>query len=406
MDDRPPASAREVTEDAPAASTTRSTPPSTADASGRGTPRTGAVQTGAPRTGTAQPPAAETTWHLPADTERHERLWMAFPRAYSRMGTSSWDLSGTRRAWARIAHEVMDFEPVTLLVDPADRQIVHTYVDPLVPVVPVSMDNPFLRLTGPSFTVGAVDPQTGQYRIGMVDWVFNGFGRRPGVDYRLDDVAGGTIAELAGARRQLSLMVNEGGAFITDGEGTVIASESVLLDPARNPGWSREHVEAEFARYTDVRKVIWLPGGLTRDAGPNGVGGQIDQVVAFASPTVALLHWQENPAHPDHEVSMRTLEVLQGETDAQGRPLNVAVITAPLAQSDGRNQVSWSYVNVLPVNGAVLAPSFDDPHDEGAHQILEAAYPGRTVVPVPAHRLYRHGVGLRHIGLPQPARRD
>lgn len=357
-----------------------------------------------PASRTPRASTTQDTWHLPADTERQERLWMAFPRDDSRMGTSSWELSGARRAWARVAHAVMDFEPVTLLVDPADRQIVHTYVDPMVPVVPLSMDNPFLRLSGPTFTTGGVDDRTGQRRIGMIDWVFNGFGRRPGIEYRLDDVAGGTIAELTGAQRQLSLLVAEGGAYITDGEGTLIASESVLLDPARNPGWSRAHVEAEFARYTDVRKVIWLPGGLTRDAGPHGVGGQIDQVVAFASPTVVLLHWQENPAHPDHEVSMRTLEILQGATDARGRPLNVAALTAPLAASDGRGQVSWSYVNVLPVNGAVVVPSFDDPHDEGAHQILEAAYPGRRVVPVPAHRLYRRGVGLRHVGLPQPTR--
>ncbi|MGD6980717.1 agmatine deiminase family protein [Citricoccus sp. CH26A] len=382
--------------------------------SGTPAPSTGLPRSSSPgaRSPAAEPPGSgtlltgttEDTWHLPADTEPQERLWLAFPRDYSRMGASSWEVSGARRAWARVAHAVMDYEPVTLLVDPADRQIVHTYVDPLIPVVPLSMDNPFLRLSGPTFTVGGVDGRTGQRRIGMIDWVFNGFGRRPGVEFRLDDVAGGTLAELTGARRQLSLLVNEGGAFITDGEGTLIASESVLLDPARNPGWSRAHVEAEFARYTDIRKVIWLPRGLARDAGPHGVGGQIDQVVAFASPTVVLLHWQENPSHPDHEVSVQALEILQGETDARGRPLNVAAITAPLAESDGRGQVSWSYVNVLPVNGAVVVPSFDDPHDEGAHQVLEAAYPGRTVVPVPAHRLYRRGVGIRHVGLPQPTR--
>ena len=138
---------------------------------------------------------------------------------------------------------------------------------------------------------------------------------------------------------------------------------------------------------------------------PAALRERLEAEYPIAAPTVVLLHWQENPDHPDHEVSMRTLEILQGETDALGRPLNVAAITAPLAEADGRGRVSWSYVNVLPVNGAVVVPSFDDPHDEGAHQVLEAAYPGRTVVPLPAHRLYRRGVGLRHVGLPQPTRR-
>lgn len=369
--------------------------------------------------GSADPSTA--VWHLPADTEPQERLWMAFPRDYARMGTSMWELSGARRAWSRVAHAVMEFQPVTLLVDPADRQVVHTYVDPLIPVVPLVMDNPFLGMTGPTFTLGPQqveqedrgeqkDPaeqqdQPGLRRLGMIDWVFNGFGRRPDLEYQLDDVAGGTMAELTGARRQLSLMVNEGGAFVTDGEGTLLLSESVLLDPARNGGWSRAHVEAEFTRYTDIRKIIWLPGGLTRDRGPHGLGGHIDQLVAFASPTVVLLHWQENPAHPDHTVSQRTLEILQGETDAQGRPLRIAAVTAPLAGQDDRGPLAWSYVNVLPVNGALVVPSFEDPHDDGAHQLLQAAYPGRTVVPIPAQRLYRRGVGIRHVALPQPSRR-
>jgi agmatine deiminase len=342
-------------------------------------------------------------WHVPADTEPHERLWMAFPRDYDRMGTTLWELSGARRAWSRVAHAVMDHEPVTLLVDPADRHIVHTYVDPLVPVVPLAMDHPFLRLTAPTFTTGAMDAASGGRALGMIDWVFNGFGRRPGYDYRLDDVAGGTIADLSGARRHLSLMVNEGGAFVSDGEDTLIASESVLLDPARNGGWTREHVEAELTRDTDIRKVIWLPSGLHRDEGRYGLGGQIDQLVAFAAPTVVLLHWQENPAHPDHEVSVRTLEILQRSTDARGRSLNIASVVAPLAGRDDRGPLGWSYVNVLPVNGAVLVPAFEDPHDDGAHQLLAAAYPGREVVPLPAQQLYRRGVGLRHLGLPQPA---
>lgn len=343
-------------------------------------------------------------WHLPAYTEPQERLWMAFPRDYAQMGSSLWELSGARRAWSRVAHAVMDYEPVTLLVDPADRQIVHTYVDPMIPVVPLAMDNPFLGLSGPTFTLGPVNGRTGRRTLGMIDWVFNGFGRRSGFDYQLDDVAGGTIADLTRARRQLSLMVNEGGAFITDGEGTLILSESVLLDPARNGGWSRAHIEAEFTRYTDIRKIIWLPGGLARDRGRHGLGGHIDQLVAFASPSVVLLHWQENPSHPDHAVSLRTLEILQDETDARGRPLNVATVTAPLAGQDERGPLAWSYVNVLPVNGAVVVPSFEDPHDDGAHQLLQAAFPGRTVVPIPAQRLYRRGVGIRQVALPQPCR--
>ena len=355
---------------------------------------------------TRKDPMTDLSWHLPADTEPQERMWLSFPRATALMGSTPWEISAARRAWARIAHEVADFEPVTLLVDPADRTMVHTYVDPIVPVIPQRFDSPFIRLTGPVFTTGpgAKADANGRRPLGMMDFVFNGFGRRPGLDYLSDSVVTGTMAQMTGATRQLSLMTLEGGAFVTDGEGTVIVSEAALLDPARNPGWSRRQVELEFHRYTDVRKVIWLPGGLTRDAGPRGTGGMVDQLVTFASPTVVLLHWQDDPSHPDHAVSQTALELLQGETDAQGRPLNIATIPAPSTLTDRHGPVGWSYVNVLPVNGAVVVPSFEDEHDDGAHQVLEAAFWGRKVIPVPARQLYERGVGIRHVGLTQPAR--
>lgn len=345
------------------------------------------------------------TWHLPADTELQERLWLSFPRATPLMGSTPWEISAARRAWARIAHAVVDFEPVTLLVDPADRTMVHTYVDPVIPVTVQRFDAPFLRLTGPVFTVGSepTDPD-GRPPLGLMDFVFNGFGRRLGLDFLSDSVVTGTMAEMTGARRQLSLMTIEGGAFITDGQGTLIISEAAVLDPARNPGWSRRQVELEFHRYTDIRTVIWLPGGLTRDSSAQGTGGMIDQLVSFASPSVVLLHWQDDPEHPDFEVSRAALEVLQNATDAQGRPLNIATVPAPATRTDDRGPVGWSYVNVLPVNGAVLVPAFEDDHDDDAHQVLEAAFWGRHIIPVPARTFYDRGVGLRHVAITQPGR--
>ena len=47
-------------------------------------------------------------------------------------------------------------------------------------------------------------------------------------------------------RRFASPLVNEGGAIHVDGEGTVLLTESVLLDPDRNPGWSKADVVAEL----------------------------------------------------------------------------------------------------------------------------------------------------------------
>jgi AcrR family transcriptional regulator len=58
-----------------------------------------------------------------------------------------------------------------------------------------------------------------------------------------------------------SPLVNEGGGIHTDGAGTFLVTETVQLDPGRNPGWTKADVEAELARTVGARKVIWLPRG-------------------------------------------------------------------------------------------------------------------------------------------------
>ena len=52
----------------------------------------------------------------------------------------------------------------------------------------------------------------------------------------------------------------------------------------------------------------------------------------------------------------------------------------------------------------MVVGDIEDEHDDGAHQVLEAAFWGRKVIPVPARQLYERGVGIRHVGLTQPAR--
>ena len=61
-----------------------------------------------------------------------------------------------------------------------------------------------------------------------------------------DNAAGDVVAARAGAGRSPHALVNEGGAICVDGEGTVLATESVQLHDRRNPGWSRDAVEREL----------------------------------------------------------------------------------------------------------------------------------------------------------------
>lgn len=348
-------------------------------------------------------------WFVPAETAAVESLWMAFPHAGAMNLSSLWQLSAVRRAFARVAEAAAEHTPVLLAVDPTDIQVASTYVDTRIPRLEVPLNNSLIGRTGPTsaLSVAPFNPQSRRPRheLRLIDWAFNGFGRRPGVGYGLDDVAVGTLFEnLYGNNRHvsryLSAMVAEGGSWVTDGAATAIASKEVLLDPARNPGWSEASVHRELRRSAGIEKIIWLPQGLTRSTHVQQWGGHIDQLVNFVAPGMVLLHWQEDPTHPDYEVCEAAERLLAEATDAEGKRLAVVRVPAPHTHTDARGPVNWSYLDYRILNDVILVPRFIDPGDEPAYELLGQIFPGRQIVPVLVSELYDQGFTLRSIALP------
>jgi agmatine deiminase len=338
------------------------------------------------------------SWRMPAETEPQERVWMAFPPGASYVAEGRAAAARARRAWARVAHTIADFEPITMVVDPAEVDEARTYLDTgRVDIVEAPLDDAWMRDIGPTFVV---DEQGG---LGAVDWVFNGWGQQDWASWDKDERIGSIVAAWAGATVESSAMVNEGGAIHVDGRGTVLVTETVQLDPSRNPGWTKADVEAELARTIGAEHVVWLPRGLYRDSLRLGTRGHVDMTVTIPSPGVVLVHVQGDPSHPDHAITREILDVVRASHDAMGRPWDVVEVPAPRIVRDSHDWVDYSYINHLVVNGGVIGCAFDDPRDDEAKEILEAAYPGRTVVMVPARDVFAGGGGIHCITQQQPA---
>jgi agmatine deiminase len=148
---------------------------------------------------------------------------------------------------------------------------------------------------------------------------------------------------------------------------------------------------------------VWLPRGLYRDSLRLGTRGHVDMTVTIPSPGVVLVHVQGDPSHPDHAITREILDVVRASHDAMGRPWDVVEVPAPRIVRDSHDWVDYSYINHLVVNGGVIGCAFDDPRDDEAKEILEAAYPGRTVVMVPARDVFAGGGGIHCITQQQPA---
>ncbi|MGV9862791.1 agmatine deiminase family protein [Rhodococcus koreensis] len=336
------------------------------------------------------------TWRMPSETEPQERVWMAFPPLGASMTATADDAHEARTAWAAVAHAVAEFEPVTMVVDPADGNVARQYLSPDIDVVEAPLDDAWMRDIGPTFVLDEED------RLGAVDWVFNGWGQQEWATWDRDRSIGAAVTRWSGARPVPSSMVNEGGGIQVDGHGTVLLTETVQLDPLRNPGLDAAGVEAELARTIGAEHVVWLPRGLTRDSEKFGTKGHVDIVAALPAPGVVLVHCQRDPSHPDHEVTAEILKVLSDSRDRSGAPWRIVEVPAPTVLRDEEGWVDYSYINHLVVNGGVIACGFDDPHDALARDILSSVYPGRRVVTVDARQIFARGGGIHCITQHQP----
>jgi agmatine deiminase len=339
------------------------------------------------------------TWRMPAETAQHERTWMAFPREGLTLGETESEHAAGYAAWAAVANAIVPFEPLTMVVDPTEAARARRLLDGAIELVEAPLDEFWMRDFGPTFVVD--DERPGM--LGAVDWIFNGWGAPEWAEWAKSAEIARFIADRVGAELVSSVLVNEGGGFHVDGEGTVLLTETVQLDPRRNPYADKARVEAELARTIGTTTAIWLPRGLERDYDAFGTNGHVDIVATIPSPGRLLLHQQRDPEHPDFEITRALRAQLETETDAAGRPFDIVDLPAPETLRDHEGFVDWSYVNHLVVNDGVIACGFGEERaDAAAREILADAYPGRRVVTVDSREIFARGGGIHCITQQQP----
>ena len=156
----------------------------------------------------------------------HACCWMAWP-----CRPENWDdIEKARATYVEVARAVARFEPVTMTANAEDAGAARGALAgvPGADVVVVPSDDSWARDTAPTFVTD------GRGGLAGVDWRFNAYGGIYEEYGRTRDMAR-RILDLLGARRFAAPLVLEGGAVHVDGEGTVLTTTEVVLDPRRNP---------------------------------------------------------------------------------------------------------------------------------------------------------------------------
>ena len=330
------------------------------------------------------------TFRMPAEWTEHERCLMAWPTRPELWGEV---LDQVRQEYAEVARAIAQFEPVTMVALPGQGEDAKSACGAAVEVVELPIDDSWFRDSGPIFVLDADGGRAG------VDFRFNAWGGKHH-PWDTDDRISAALLDRLGVTRIASSMILEGGSITVDGEGTLITTEQCLLHPNRNPGMSKEEIEAELIARLGVTKVIWLPHGGLEDTETDG---HVDGVCAFVAPGKVVVQLPSDPDHPDFARMRANRAVLEAATDARGNRLEIVDLPqSAFVEVDGKD-TEVGYLNFYIANGGVVVPVADIPSDEGALAVIAAAFPDRKVVGVRSRVIAFGGGGVHCITQQVPA---
>jgi len=235
----------------------------------------------------------------------------------------------------------------------------------------------------------AIDSPAGPNQIAL-DWRFNSWGEKYGA-FDLDDIVPQKLGRRYGFEVIEPGIVLEGGSIDVNGAGSLLTTESCLLNPNRNPTLSRAEIEDYLRTYLGVTNVLWLGDGIAGD----DTDGHIDDLARFVAPDTVVTVLEDDPADVNYPVLRDNLKRMRAMRDQDGRPFKIETLPMPPAVIYDGTRLPASYANFYVANGAVLMPAFESARDAVAAATLSRLFPGRRVVGVPSTDLV-WGLGSVH----------
>ncbi len=334
---------------------------------------------------------------MPAEWEPHRATWISWPHHEpdwpGKIGAIPW-------AYAEIARVIAEHEPVGILCH-SDEVLEHARLVLEAHAVRrdrcslhvVPSDRVWLRDSAPT---GVVDAEG---RVALVNWAFNAWAKYS--NYQQDAEVGAALARITGLPRYEprrfdtgERVVLEGGGIEVNGQGLMLVTEEWLLsdEQVRNPGLGRDGYERIFGEWLGIRHTIWLGSGCVGD----DTHGHIDDIARFVAPDTVVLAVEADPADDNHRRSIDNLRRLELASRTPGvGPLRLVALPFPRAVVMNGERLPASYANFAIVNGAVLVPTFNDPHDRAALNIIAELMPRHRVTGIHAVDLV-WGLGTLH----------
>lgn len=326
---------------------------------------------------------------MPAEWETHEAMWISWPQPESQSFPDSYER--VLPTFVKIVEALAESEIVRINVrDAKQEKLVRKLLKAAPPerleFFSIRTNEPWCRDHGPIFV-----RRKEEASLAIVDFGFNAWG------YKLspfddDDLVPAKIAKKLGLPLfDRNDFILEGGSIDGNGVGSVLTTESCLLNANRNPSLERKEIEKVLADTLGFTNVIWLGDGIEGD----DTDGHVDDITRFVSESMVVTVVEEDKDDPNYEPLQTNLERLHATLLPSGEPLHVLTIPMPSRMMRGGLRLPASYANFTIANEVVLLPTFAESTDAWAESVLKEVFPTRRIVSIDCRELI-WGLGALH----------
>jgi agmatine deiminase len=331
-----------------------------------------------------KPTPRELGYRMPAEWDRHEATWLAWPH-----NPEDWPGKFQPVPWlyAEIVRLLAACERVQILVDDARAEQRATS---MLERAGANLDQISFHLwpTNRSWTrdTGPIFIRNAKGNVAVTNWLFNGWAKYS--NCQLDNEVPGRVTQLLGIpewqpsvefdNRAQRRLVLEGGSIDTNGEGILLTTEECLLSDVqqRNPGVSREQLEQAFRDFLGFDQVIWLNRGIAGD----DTHGHVDDITRFVGADTIVTAVEPDATDPNHEPLAENLGRLKAARTGEDKQFTLIELPLPKPVVFQGQRLPASYANFYIANGLVLMPTFHDRNDRVALNILSELFPSREVI--------------------------
>jgi len=342
-------------------------------------------------------------YHMPAEWEPHEGTWLIWPHD----DTHEDSQLNLEPLWLQMTMALCEHEAVHIIV-PDERRKEHlhhqlTYYgldDSNLDVHIISNDDVWVRDCGPIFLVNS------QGNSAVTAWNFNGWGER--YPFKKDHQVSSAVADVLGLPLFTAPITLEGGAIEVNGQGTLIATRSSIINPNRNPGWRVDEIEAAIKDYLGIQHIIWLTGASREfcDLVGSDTDLHVDGYARFTDESTVLYSWTDDESNNFYPVLKQHRNELRNARTESGKPLTLVCLPKPENEMYSTLTSSTrppfnsiislgTYANFYIANNVVLVPVYGDVNDARAKSIIAEHFPDREIIGIPAWATAERG-GMMH----------